>query len=184
MKYCIALLLMSSHALAGTCPAAPDHTLAIDALIAQVQTAPDARSANLVSNELWQYWADAPDETAQGILDQGMRKRAAWDLLGALDDFDTLVGYCPNYAEGYNQRAFVSFLRQDFAGALPDLERAVALSPRHIGALSGRALSLIGLGRDAEAQDALAAALELNPWLPERDLYRPPENVTVPGEDL
>jgi hypothetical protein len=43
---------------------------------------------------------------------------------------------------------------------------------------------LIGLGRSAEAQDALAAALELNPWLPERSLYAPPPAKEAPGEKL
>ena len=39
----------------------------------------------------------------------------------ATDALDRLVEYCPNYAEGYNQRAFVSFLRQDFEAALVEL---------------------------------------------------------------
>jgi Flp pilus assembly protein TadD len=64
----------------------------------------------------------------------------------------------------------VNFLRQDFSAALPDLDRALALSPRHIGALSGRALTLTGLGRKAEAALSLRAALALNPWLTERSL--------------
>lgn len=171
--------LLAAPAAASECPAPPDHSEATDALIEQIKVAPDARTAKIISNDLWQYWADAPDEVAQEILDQGMEKRAAWDLLGAVADFDRLVAYCPNYAEGYNQRAFAHFLRQDFAAALPDLDRAIELSPRHIGALSGRALALIGLGKEAESQAALAAALALNPWLPERSLLKTP-----PGEDL
>ena len=179
-----AFLLFATPALAAECPMAPDHSSTLGALISQVQTAPDEGTASEISNQLWEYWADAPDETAQEILNRGMRKRAAWDLLGAREDFDALISYCPEYAEGYNQRAFVNFLRQDYEVALPDLERAIELSPRHIGALSGRALSLVGLGREAEAQDALAAALELNPWLPERSLYKPPEPIPQTGDDI
>jgi len=92
------------------------------------------------------------------------------------------VDYCPAYAEGYNQRAFVNFLRQNFAPALEDLDRALALSPRHIAALSGKALTLMGLGRDAEAQDVLRSALELNPWLNERHLLKGDQ--PVPKTDL
>lgn len=182
MKYVtifISSILLAAPAVASECPAAPDHSVATNALIEKIKTAEDARTAQLISNDLWQYWADAPDEVAQEILDRGMRKRAAWDLLGAVEDFDRLVAYCPDYAEGYNQRAFANFLRQDFVAALPDLERAIELSPRHIGALSGRAITLIGLGKEDEAQAALAAALALNPWLPERSLYK-----GLPGEEL
>ncbi|SHJ38746.1 Tetratricopeptide repeat-containing protein [Shimia gijangensis] len=180
----LVMAMMGAPVLASECPTPPDHSESLNMLIAQVQNAPDEHSARLIFNDMWSYWADAPDEIAQGILDQGMQKRAAWDLLGAREDFDTLVAYCPHYAEGFNQRAFVNFLRQDYVAALPDLERAIDLSPRHIGALSGRAMALIGLGRDAEAQDALAEVLELNPWLPERGLLKAPPSMQNPGEEL
>ncbi|MEP2531989.1 hypothetical protein [Shimia sp.] len=184
MKRIATVLFFFMPGVSLACPAAPDHSVELDQLIEQVQKAPDASTAQVFANDMWTYWADAPDETAQEILDRGMRKRAAWDLLGARQDFNALVKYCPEYAEGYNQRAFVNFLREDYEVALPDLERAVALSPRHIGALSGRALSLVGLGRDAEAQDALAEVLELNPWLPERVLLKPPKSPNTLDQEL
>ncbi|MBO9473432.1 tetratricopeptide repeat protein [Shimia sp. R10_1] len=183
LRYVVALCLCAP-AVAEECPAAPDHSDALNALIERVQKAPDQASAQVLSGEMWQFWTDAPDETAQEILNRGMRKRESWDLLGARSDFDALIAYCPHYAEGYNQRAFVNFLSQNFEAALPDLKRALDLSPRHVAAQSGLALTLIGLGRDAEAQDALAIALELNPWLPERSLYRAPGLSDKPGEDL
>ena len=100
-------------------------------------------------------------------------------FVGAIDVLDRLVAYCPDYAEGWNQRAFVHFLRQDFEAALTDLDAAIALNPRHVGALSGKALTLIGLGRKAEAELALRAALALNPWLSERHLLE-----GLAGEDI
>ncbi|MFW8593417.1 tetratricopeptide repeat protein [Cribrihabitans neustonicus] len=158
---------------AASCPPAPDHSDALEQLLAEVQAAPSEREARLISNRMWQYWADAPDARAQEILDRGMVRRAGLDLLGALADFDALIAYCPEYAEGYNQRAFVHYLRRDFASALNDLDHALALSPRHVAALSGRALSLYALSHIEEARAALAAALLLNPWLPERSLAAP-----------
>ncbi|WP_372886360.1 tetratricopeptide repeat protein [Shimia sp.] len=182
--FALLLFFAARPALAQECPSPPDHSRAQDALIARIQGAQDEISARVLFNDLWQYWADAPDERAQEILDSGMRKRASWDLLGALEDFDRLIAYCPQYAEGYNQRAFVNFLRRDYTVALPDLERAIALSPRHIAAHSGRALTLFGLGRAEEAQAALAAALALNPWLPERTLASPAPEAAPSGQEL
>ena len=128
------------------------------------------------TNELWGVWATAPDETAQEILNRGMNRRASFDLTGALEDFDTLIEYCPNYAEGYNQRAFVRFIQQDFEAALPDLNKAVELTPDHIGAVVGQALALMELGHIREGQIALRRALLLNPWLPERNRILPLPN--------
>ncbi|RVT85943.1 tetratricopeptide repeat protein [Rhodobacteraceae bacterium CCMM004] len=124
---------------------------------------------------MWEIWTDAPDEIAQALLDDGMARRSSYDFLGAQAAFDRLVGYCPDYAEGYNQRAFVAFLRQDYAAALEDLDRALARAPSHVGALSGKALTLMGLGRMDAAQETLRAALRLNPWIPERGLLLPAE---------
>ncbi|SLN55413.1 lipoprotein NlpI [Falsiruegeria litorea R37] len=137
-----------------------------------------------MSNKMWTYWADAPNEQAQSILDRGMAKRAAWDLLGAREDFDALIAYCPKYAEGYNQRAFVHFLSQNFQAALLDLDQALALSPDHVAALSGRALSLLGLNRIDEARETLQSALEMNPWLPERGMLDAGGALAPKGQDI
>ncbi len=170
----IGLLLAGTGATAESCPDAPDHTGVLSQLYDQLQAAPDETAGQQIAVQFWEYWADAPDDAAQELLDEGMRARAAFDFLRALDRFDRLTKYCPQYAEGYNQRAFVNFIRQDYDAALTDLEVALALNPRHLGALSGKALSLMGLGRDVEAQEVLRDAVDLNPWLPERYLLGKP----------
>ena len=170
MKGLIAILCLLAPVGAFACPAPPDHRAALDALFAQVQGAETERDARILANEMWEFWADAPDAHAQELLDEGMTRRAAHDLAGAVTAFDALTAYCPDYAEGYNQRAFVNFIRQDYDAALPDLERALALSPRHLGALTGQAMTLMALERPGEAALALRRALDLNPWLAERHL--------------
>lgn len=176
--------LSPSFAEAETCPGAPDHSGSLEALITQVQRAENEGEAFEISNQMWAFWADAPNAQAQEILDRGMNRRASYDYLGALEDFDQLISYCPNYAEGYNQRAFVHFLQRDFAQALADLEQAIELSPRHVAAHSGRALSLYGLQRIPEARIALREALLLNPWLPERRLAVPGGPLAAPSDQL
>jgi tetratricopeptide (TPR) repeat protein len=94
--------------------------------------------------------------------------------LGSRTALNRLIEYCPAYAEGYNQRAFTNYLQQDFEAALVDLDRALNILPTHVAALSGKALTLMGLGRSAEAQEVLRAALALNPWLQERALLAEP----------
>ena len=109
----------------------------------------------------------------------GMRRRELADLPGSIQVLDELVAYCPDYAEGYNQRAFANFLRRDLDAALPDLDRALELNPTHLGALTGRAMTLMGLGRIDEGQADLRTALGLNPWLAERSLLIEPEGSDI-----
>ena len=178
MRTALIFLLIAGSAFAE-CPPAPAIAADETRLFENIREAENEMAARPFSNGLWELWTMAPDEPAQELLDQGMSARASYDFLRATEALDKLVDYCPNYAEGYNQRAFVNFLREDFESALLDLDRAIALSPRHTGALTGKALTLIGLGRDAEAQLLLREAVALHPWLGERHLITDP-----PGEEL
>lgn len=184
LLWTLLLIPLAGTVVAETCPAAPDHSEKLTALITEIQQVGNESDAQVISNKMWEIWADAPDEAAQAILDRGMSRRSSWDLSGALQDFNRLVDYCPDYAEGYNQRAFVNFLRHDFVSALQDLNKALEISPRHIAAMSGRALSLMALDRIDEASLELDRALELNPWLPERGLAAPGGPLVLKGQDI
>lgn len=175
----ILMMVLPSWALAEECPAARDRSAESDAVLERIRAAPDEMSARAMTNELWAIWAEAPDDRAQELLDRGMQSRAAYDFDAATAAFDELVAYCPDYAEGYNQRAFVNFIRQDYPTALVDLERAVELAPDHVAAMAGQALTLTQLGRVKAAQGVLRRALDLHPWLPERHML-----IEEPGEEL
>jgi len=169
------LIAICLPGLAGaTCPDPPDRHADLSALRAKVQGAQTEMEGRIFDRRMWQIWTQAPDARAQALLDEGMQKRGYADYDGALSALDALVAYCPRYPEGWNQRAFVHFLTQDYEAALGDLDRALALNPDHTGALSGKALSLMGMGRMALAQDVLRKAVELNPWLPERRFLTQP----------
>ncbi|MBZ0127632.1 MAG: tetratricopeptide repeat protein [Rhodobacteraceae bacterium] len=171
------LALLAMPALAD-CPALPDRTAEKAELMAAMRDAGNEGEARQRTDALWQFWATAPDAAAQEMLDYGMRRRAEYDFEGATESFDRLIAYCPDYAEGYNQRAFIHFLREDFPAALEDLEKTLEISPDHIAALAGLALTLDRLGRFKASQGALREALKLNPWLPERAMLK------KPGTDL
>jgi tetratricopeptide (TPR) repeat protein len=172
-------LILSASLAVAECPPPPDISEQQAALFAELQEAENEMQGRDINRKLWELWTDAPDPAAQALLDQGMAARGSYDFLRAIDRFDRLVEYCPDYAEGYNQRAFINFLREDFAAALIDLDLALERAPSHVGALSGKALTLMGLGQMDEAQKVLREALALNPWIPERGLLRP-----EPGEDI
>lgn len=184
MKPLVLLAFLSAPAWADGCPAAPDHSAALSTLIEQIRAAPDEGTARPISGQMWELWLTAPDEAAQEVLDKGMRQRNSYDFAGSVASFDRLVEYCPDYAEGYNQRAFSYFLTENFAAALVDLDIALRLSPDHVGAQSGRALTLMNLGRLDEARVQMLAALENNPWLTERALLNKGAPLAPVGDDI
>ena len=174
MRFVLVFALAAGAAGAQDCPSPPDREEERLALMAELRAAPGPAEAQRASRGLWDIWADAPDARSQAMLDLAMALIARRQLGPARAALDELVEYCPDYAEGWNQRAFAAFLAQDFASALDDLDRARELSPEHLGVLSGRAMTLLGLGRDEEGQEQLREALRLNPWLAERALLDGP----------
>ena len=180
MVWSMALLLLTlAVPAAADCPAPPDISEQQSRLADALRSAPNGTAARAIQNELWLLWTTAPDIEAQGMLDRGMALREGYDLAGSRAALNALVDYCPDYAEGYNQRAFTAFLQQDYGAALTDLERVLEMNPDHVPALTGLALTLMGLGRNDAAQGVLRDALRRNPWLAERALLSEP-----PGEEL
>lgn len=172
------LFLLAGPALAD-CPAPRDVSVPMQGLIAQVQVADSEAAARMITDRMWALWTEAPDATAQALLERGREELQLTDTLVAEHTFGELIEYCPAYAEGWNQRAFARFLQGKFDLALPDLDAALERSPLHVAAMAGRFLTLRALGREAEAQIVLREALQLNPWLPERAFLTP-----FPGQDL
>ncbi len=176
----LAVLLSSPFtAIAEPCPAVPDRTAQLDEVLSRIRAAPDETTSKLLTDGLWAILTKAPDERAQRLLYHGVQRRAAYDFETSLAALDALTADCPDYAEGYNQRAFVHFIRGDFATALVDLERAIDFAPNHVAALAGQALTLMSLGRAVQGQAVLREALKLHPWLPERHML-----TKQPGEDI
>jgi tetratricopeptide (TPR) repeat protein len=178
MKYAFILSLLAAPVFAD-CSDGTDYSDEIAQIVADMQAAPDLGTAQVLSGQMWQIWLDAPDELAQAMLDDGLALLRGGDYASSYTALSGLIDYCPDYPEGYNQRAFGAFLSGSYDAALADLEAAIALQPVHLGALTGKALTLIAMDRRDEAQDVLRAALAINPWLSERALLDEPDGTDI-----
>lgn len=184
MRYAVFALALMAPSLSLACAEVRDIADDLAPLIAQARAAPSEAGGRAASSKMWELWLAAPDAAAQAVLDEGMRKRESYDYAGAIESFSELIAYCPDYAEGYNQRAFIHFLSERFEAALVDLDAALRLSPDHVGAQSGRALTLMNLGQTDAARTQLLAALDNNPWLSERFLLADGAPLGPVGEEL
>ncbi|NEV80223.1 tetratricopeptide repeat protein, partial [Rhodopseudomonas sp. BR0C11] len=83
----------------------------------------------------------------------------------ALKLLDAVVKLRPDYVEGWNRRATIYYLQNDYMHSLEDIEQVLAREPRHFGALAGLGMIMQELGDDKRALDAFRRALALNPHL-------------------
>lgn len=147
------------------------YNAALDTLFAQLHSAPDEARARIIADQIWVHWTNPADAALaarmQDILAQSQRVNSP-ALLALLD---ALVTDYPDYAEGWNQRATVHYLLRNFEQSLADIDRVLALEPRHFGALAGRAMIYREQGKHDLALQDMIAALAIHPFLGERALF-------------
>lgn len=135
-------------------------------LFARLARAASEREASELERQIWAAWVAIDDEAAAPWVARGLAAMEARDFATALAAFDRVVELAPDYAEGWNKRATLHWLRGELGKSLSDIDRTLALEPRHFGALSGLAMIREAQGRPFEALEALERLLHIHPRLP------------------
>jgi tetratricopeptide (TPR) repeat protein len=142
-----------------------DRTRGLDFLFGALKVAPDEASAKHVEARIWALWMQTPSDTAALLM---MRAKAAMDAQQmdvALKLLDAVIKLRPDYVEGWNRRATLYYLQNDYAHSLEDIEQVLVREPRHFGALAGLGMIMQDLGDEKRALDAFRKALAVNPHL-------------------
>jgi tetratricopeptide (TPR) repeat protein len=135
---------------------------ALDGLFQRLGTIDDPVAAAALQQAIWETWIKADTSDLDALMRQGMMQMAAQRLDDAVETFSQLIAQAPDFAEAWNKRATVHFLRGDMAASVADIQRTVALEPRHFGAWSGLGMIMADLGRPADAVKAYEEALKHN----------------------
>ena len=142
-----------------------DRNRGLDFLFGALKAARDQASAKHVEARIWALWLQTPSDTAALLM---MRAKTAMDAQQvdvALKLLDAVVKLRPDYVEGWNRRATLYYLKNDYAHSLEDIEQVLVREPRHFGALAGLGMIMQDLGDEKRALDAFRKALAINPHL-------------------
>jgi tetratricopeptide (TPR) repeat protein len=154
-------------------PAAPGDVAAVrtrrlDALFAQLRTATVEEEGDAMVAEIWKLWLQSGRPDVDAAMQQAVRLMGHDQPVQALALLDDIVARAPDWAEGWNKRATLLYVLGDHDRSLADIDRTLALEPRHFGALAGIGLIRIARGEHRAALAALRRALAINPFLEER----------------
>ena len=141
----------------------------LDALFAALKAARADLEANEYVAEIWRTWSEAGRPDVDALMARAGSGMQNQDFGLASLLLDEVVELAPGFAEGWNRRATLRYMMGDHDGSLADIEKVLALEPRHFGALSGRAMIHAAAERWKEALTAYRAALAANPFLPDRE---------------
>ena len=142
-----------------------DRGRGLDFLFGALKVAPDAASAKHVEGRIWALWTATPSDTTMLLMTRARTAVEKKQVDVAIRLLDRVVRLKPDYVEGWNRRAALHFLQNDYAKALADIREVLLREPRHFGALTGLGMIMQEVGDDRRALDALRKALEINPHL-------------------
>jgi tetratricopeptide (TPR) repeat protein len=142
-----------------------DKTRGLDFLFGALKAAPDEASAKHVEARIWAIWLQTPSDTVSLLMTRAKTAMESQNTDVALKLLDAVVKLRPDYVEGWNRRATLYYLRNDYARSLADIEQVLAREPRHFGALAGLGMIMQDLGDEKRALDAFRRALAVNPHL-------------------
>ena len=114
---------------------------------------------------LWLLWSRSGDAALDILMAEGGEAMQAGRYKDAVDKFTSVIKAKPQFAEGWNKRATVRYMAQDFEGSIADCRETLARKPGHFGALSGQGLCHIALEQWQEAATMFRRTLEVYPTL-------------------
>jgi tetratricopeptide (TPR) repeat protein len=145
-------------------PSTPvERTKLLANLYAYLATAEDEKQAQPITQAIERLWLFADSDTIGVLMDRSVRAVAEKNLDLALRFLDAVVDLAPDYAEGWNRRAYVHYLKNDVERMVGDLRRCLALEPNHYRAMDGLAQVLRETGQKKAALKAYERLIEIHP---------------------
>lgn len=137
----------------------------LDALFAELKQ-PDLANWEKVEKDIWTEWSRSGSPAMDLLLDRGRRAMSVQNFSEAIEHFSAIIDHAPEFAEAWNARATAFFGAERYGLSIADIERTLALNPRHFGAMQGLSRMLEELGDYENALKASQAAFAIHPHRP------------------
>lgn len=147
----------------GSGTQAPASETDLDSLFASLKRERNEGKAKLIADRIWLKWAHSDSATVDLLMVWASDAVEKNNYPLALDLYDQAITLAPDFAEAWNRRATLHFTMASYAKSMVDIERTLAIEPRHFGALSGMGMILRNTGRPELALEAYSRALDIYP---------------------
>ncbi len=140
--------------------------LDVEQLLADLAN-PETENWESVERQIRTEWSKSGSAAMDLLYQRGQKALEEEDFEAAIEHLTALTDHAPEFAEGWNARATAYFQKKLYGPAMQDLQRALALNPRHFGAITGVAVILQDTGFEKEALEAWREVFALHPHRPE-----------------
>lgn len=161
----VATLVALSPASAAEDAAPIDEASRLDRLFADLKRERNEKAAERIASQIWAEWRKSGSASVDLMLQWSNEAAENKKFDVALDFLDQVITLQPDFAEGWNRRATIHFMMDNYAKSMADIEHTLRLEPRHFGALTGLAAILKETGRKELALDAYERTLAIYPMM-------------------
>jgi len=123
-------------------------------LYTRLAAAKDSDETEGIIGLLLHSYAESGSDTGDLLLQRARKAMAESEYDDAQKILDVTVALLPDWAEGWNARATVRYLDDDYDGSMADIAQTLKREPRHLGAL-------MGMGAILEERDKREQALKV-----------------------
>jgi len=138
----------------------------LDALFKTLKDAKSDAEATAAENSIAAIWMKSGSDTVDLLMGWTEDAIHEKDYPLALDYLDRVITLKPDYVEGWNTRATVEYLDDDYGASIADIEKTLKIEPRHFGALVGLATILREIGQDKRSLEVFRYVYGIDPHLP------------------
>ena len=135
----------------------------LDGMFAELARTRSPAQARLIEGRIWSEWMRSGSASVDLMMGWAARAASTEQQGVALDYLDQVILLVPDYAEAWNRRATLHFMRGDYDLSIRDIEETLAREPRHFGALAGLGQIMVRTDRPRLARDAFARVLAVYP---------------------
>ena len=164
----LSFVYLASATLAKADSVSSQNDQELQQLFRQLENAADPNAADLVTSQIWNRWmSTSGDESVNEMMEHGTYFMQIGHLPLAEDIFTKIIDDHPDYAEAWNKRATVRFMRQNWRGSEADIAEVLSLEPKHFGALSGLGMIKLYQGDLPTALSIYEQVLTIHPYSPD-----------------
>ncbi|TIM31553.1 MAG: hypothetical protein E5Y61_19310 [Mesorhizobium sp.] len=148
-----------------TPPVATTREERLDQLFVDLKRERNEKAAERIAARISHEWSQSGSASIDLMMQWSQKAAEDKKFDVALDFLDQVVTLQPAYAEGWNRRATVHFMMNNFGKSMADIDRTLQLEPRHFGALSGLAQIMAVTGHKQSALEAWQRVLSIYPMM-------------------
>lgn len=135
----------------------------LDALFLDLKKERDENKARELADRIRLEWQESGSATVNLLMQSADKAITDDKKPAALDILDQVIALAPNYVEGWNRRATLHFQMGNYRKSMSDINRVLAIEPRHFGAIAGMATMLEAAGKNELAMRAWQQFLDVYP---------------------